>query len=153
MHCGHHVITHCIKSETVSYELEGSSGGIIGHIIGLHTQPLLSESSVVAAPSQPQLSAWQPSAQNNARPQGYRNTLSNLKDKIWKNFALRALKTLFLVKFRYLKSLRADFFRKKQSDEKFLRKNAAKNREEISFPLFQDGEKIRNFGQNIDHWF
>ena len=69
-----------------------------------------------------------------------------------KKFRASRIKTPFLLKFRYLKSLRADFFRKKRSYEKFLRKNAAKNREEISFPLFQDGEKIRNFGQNIDHW-
>ena len=63
------------------------------------------------------------------------------------------IKNPFTVKFWYLKSSRADFFRKKRSYEKFLRKNAAKNREEISFPLFQDGEEIRIFGQNIDPCF
>ena len=69
-----------------------------------------------------------------------------------KKFRASRIKNPFSVKFRYLKSSRADFFRKKRSYEKFLRKNAAKNREEISFPLFQDGEEIGIFGQNIDHW-
>ena len=38
------------------------------------------------------------------------------------------------------------FFRKIRSYEKFLRKNAAKNREEISFPLFS------GWGRNKDFW-
>ena len=70
-----------------------------------------------------------------------------------KKFRASRIENPFTVKFRYLNSSRTDFFKKYRSYEKFLCKNAAKNREEISFPLFQDGEEIGIFGQNIDHWF
>ena len=61
------------------------------------------------------------------------------------NFRASRIKNPILDKFQYLKTSRADFFRKERSRENFLRKNAPKNMEEITFSIFLGCGKNKEF--------
>ena len=61
------------------------------------------------------------------------------------NFRASRIKNPILDKFHYFKTSRADLFRKKRSRENFLRKNAPKNMEEITFSIFLGCGKNKEF--------